>query len=143
SRSGRTDPAARTFARGLEPAGTGPGPGAVGAQATPGSAHAPTEPSASASSGVYEAPLKQPEHAPMMGVHADVAQLVEHHLAKVGVAGSNPVVRPRNYLRKRRSPRRAVPPAPHGDAGVLHKRRARSGDAAPRGGEGDQHPGPP
>ena len=25
--------------------------------------------------------------------HADVAQLVEHHLAKVGVAGSNPVVR--------------------------------------------------
>ena len=24
---------------------------------------------------------------------ADVAQLVEHHLAKVGVAGSNPVVR--------------------------------------------------
>src|SRR6266852_5529848 len=27
------------------------------------------------------------------GVHADVAQLVEHHLAKVRVAGSNPVVR--------------------------------------------------
>ena len=26
-------------------------------------------------------------------VHADVAQLVEHNLAKVGVAGSNPVVR--------------------------------------------------
>ena len=25
--------------------------------------------------------------------HADMAQLVEHHLAKVGVAGSNPVVR--------------------------------------------------
>ena len=25
--------------------------------------------------------------------HADVAQLVEHDLAKVGVAGSNPVVR--------------------------------------------------
>ena len=25
--------------------------------------------------------------------HADVAQLVEHNLAKVGVAGSNPVVR--------------------------------------------------
>ncbi len=24
---------------------------------------------------------------------ADMAQLVEHHLAKVGVAGSNPVVR--------------------------------------------------
>ena len=27
------------------------------------------------------------------GDHADVAQLVEHHLAKVRVAGSNPVVR--------------------------------------------------
>ena len=27
------------------------------------------------------------------GARADVAQLVEHHLAKVGVAGSNPVVR--------------------------------------------------
>ena len=26
-------------------------------------------------------------------LHADVAQLVEHHLAKVRVAGSNPVVR--------------------------------------------------
>ena len=25
--------------------------------------------------------------------HADVAQLVDHHLAKVRVAGSNPVVR--------------------------------------------------
>ena len=34
-------------------------------------------------------------------LHADVAQLVEHHLAKVGVAGSNPVVRSRNDLRKR------------------------------------------
>jgi hypothetical protein len=30
-----------------------------------------------------------------MESHADVAQLVEHHLAKVGVAGSNPVVRSR------------------------------------------------
>ena len=28
-----------------------------------------------------------------MGAHADVAQLVEHHLAKVRVAGSSPVVR--------------------------------------------------
>jgi hypothetical protein len=28
-----------------------------------------------------------------MGLPADVAQLVEHHLAKVRVAGSNPVVR--------------------------------------------------
>ena len=31
--------------------------------------------------------------------HADVAQLVEHDLAKVGVAGSNPVVRSRNSSR--------------------------------------------
>ena len=29
----------------------------------------------------------------MVVAHADVAQLVEHHLAKVRVAGSNPVVR--------------------------------------------------
>ncbi len=29
-------------------------------------------------------------------MHADVAQLVEHHLAKVGVAGSSPVVRSRS-----------------------------------------------
>src|ERR1700691_2585900 len=31
--------------------------------------------------------------ASMSDLHADVAQLVEHHLAKVRVAGSNPVVR--------------------------------------------------
>jgi hypothetical protein len=31
--------------------------------------------------------------APRKPGHADVAQLVEHHLAKVRVAGSNPVVR--------------------------------------------------
>ncbi len=31
--------------------------------------------------------------------HADMAQLVEHHLAKVGVAGSNPVVRSIECLR--------------------------------------------
>jgi hypothetical protein len=30
--------------------------------------------------------------------HADVAQLVEHHLAKVRVAGSNPVVRSETRL---------------------------------------------
>ena len=30
--------------------------------------------------------------------HADVAQLVEHHLAKVRVAGSNPVVRSTKVL---------------------------------------------
>ena len=29
--------------------------------------------------------------------HADVAQLVEHHLAKVRVAGSSPVVRSKKY----------------------------------------------
>ena len=29
----------------------------------------------------------------MHSCNADMAQLVEHHLAKVGVAGSNPVVR--------------------------------------------------
>src|SRR5215210_6258118 len=33
--------------------------------------------------------------------YADVAQLVEHHLAKVGVAGSNPVVRSTHDLRNR------------------------------------------
>src|SRR5688572_14913962 len=31
--------------------------------------------------------------AATLSPHADVAQLVEHNLAKVGVAGSNPVVR--------------------------------------------------
>ncbi len=31
-----------------------------------------------------------------MAVHADVAQLVERNLAKVEVAGSNPVVRSKN-----------------------------------------------
>ena len=32
-------------------------------------------------------------HPALAGMRADVAQLVEHHLAKVRVAGSNPVVR--------------------------------------------------
>ena len=32
-------------------------------------------------------------------LHADMAQLVEHHLAKVGVAGSNPVVRSMTMIR--------------------------------------------
>ncbi len=36
----------------------------------------------------------QPQGAILL-THADVAQLVEHHLAKVRVAGSNPVVRSR------------------------------------------------
>jgi len=36
-----------------------------------------------------------PRGANLFGTNADVAQLVEHHLAKVRVAGSNPVVRSR------------------------------------------------
>jgi hypothetical protein len=32
--------------------------------------------------------------------HADVAQLVEHHLAKVRVAGSSPVVRSKLLVRR-------------------------------------------
>ena len=35
------------------------------------------------------------ERRNMLPRDADMAQLVEHHLAKVGVAGSNPVVRSR------------------------------------------------
>ena len=42
---------------------------------------------------------------------ADMAQLVEHHLAKVGVAGSNPVVRSRKLK------------AGHNMAGLFRKRR--------------------
>src|SRR5438128_2000612 len=38
--------------------------------------------------------------------HADVAQLVEHHLAKVRVAGSNPVVRSSKTAGQRPSARR-------------------------------------
>jgi hypothetical protein len=40
--------------------------------------------------------------------HADVAQLVEHHLAKVRVAGSNPVVRSVARLRVSSNPREAA-----------------------------------
>ena len=40
--------------------------------------------------------------------HADVAQLVEHHLAKVRVAGSNPVVRSVARLRVDNDPREAA-----------------------------------
>ena len=40
--------------------------------------------------------------------HADVAQLVEHHLAKVRVAGSNPVVRSVARLRVDSDPREAA-----------------------------------
>src|SRR5438270_9033551 len=35
----------------------------------------------------------RPSPVAILARHADVAQLVEHNLAKVGVAGSNPVVR--------------------------------------------------
>ncbi len=37
--------------------------------------------------------MRPPREALVCGDNADVAQLVEHNLAKVGVAGSNPVVR--------------------------------------------------
>ena len=36
----------------------------------------------------------------LASIFADMAQLVEHHLAKVGVAGSSPVVRSRNATAK-------------------------------------------
>jgi hypothetical protein len=43
--------------------------------------------------------LGSPEHPLLSSLgHADVAQLVEHNLAKVGVAGSNPVVRSTDLL---------------------------------------------
>jgi hypothetical protein len=38
----------------------------------------------------------EPDRLAKVVAHADVAQLVEHHLAKVRVAGSNPVVRSMN-----------------------------------------------
>ena len=41
-----------------------------------------------------------PEGATLWRTHADVAQLVEHHLAKVRVAGSNPVVRSERSCRR-------------------------------------------
>jgi hypothetical protein len=47
-------------------------------------------------------------------VHADVAQLVEHHLAKVRVAGSNPVVRSKAWVR----PLRQVPVAAEWPSGL-------------------------
>ena len=44
--------------------------------------------------------------------HADVAQLVEHDLAKVGVAGSNPVVRSTNSRNLQKSCRLLSSSAP-------------------------------
>ena len=48
--------------------------------------------------GRFGAPCGRASHvaAGYHDVHADVAQLVEHHLAKVRVAGSSPVVRSRS-----------------------------------------------
>ena len=40
----------------------------------------------------------RPSHQVMTPGHADVAQLVAHHLAKVRVAGSNPVIRSKVQL---------------------------------------------
>ena len=36
-----------------------------------------------------------------LGINAKIAQLVEHDLAKVGVAGSSPVFRSRQFICKR------------------------------------------
>jgi hypothetical protein len=49
-------------------------------------------------------------------LHADVAQLVEHHLAKVRVAGSSPVVRSREGFTFRWGPtsRFELPSSCHG-----------------------------
>jgi hypothetical protein len=41
----------------------------------------------------WKAGFRVPPALGIFASHADVAQLVEHHLAKVRVAGSNPVVR--------------------------------------------------
>ena len=48
-------------------------------------------------------------------LRADVAQLVEHDLAKVGVAGSNPVVRSIDYAKVGRFPKVDRPSSYHGD----------------------------
>ena len=40
----------------------------------------------------------------LASIFADMAQLVEHHLAKVGVAGSSPVVRSRNFTAEANAP---------------------------------------
>ena len=40
----------------------------------------------------------------LASIFADMAQLVEHHLAKVGVAGSSPVVRSRNLTAEANAP---------------------------------------
>ena len=52
------------------------------------------------------------QHGTVFGCHADVAQLVEHHLAKVRVAGSNPVVRSKQTAGQAPFPR--VPDCFHG-----------------------------
>jgi len=50
-------------------------------------------PAAATQEGLKLALSQRPGRAILEGQNADVAQLVEHHLAKVRVAGSNPVVR--------------------------------------------------
>jgi hypothetical protein len=80
---------------------------------------------------------EQPRQAPGNRVHADVAQLVAHHLAKVRVAGSNPVVRseellfaassfssaPRNPARALWGSRAAETPGPPGARGTRERQR--------------------
>jgi hypothetical protein len=56
-------------------------------------------------------PLRE---ALVCGDNADVAQLVEHNLAKVGVAGSNPVVRSILASAGRAQPPEAAPNVPSG-----------------------------
>jgi hypothetical protein len=65
--------------------------------------------------------------------HADVAQLVEHHLAKVRVAGSNPVVRSRGFRRtvlNDRAARRSAVAWPRGEATACKAVYAGSNPAA-------------
>ena len=58
--------------------------------------------------------------------HADVAQLVEHNLAKVGVAGSNPVVRSgKQQVRGPRGPLIRVWAEPSGRRSHFGRRRSR------------------
>jgi hypothetical protein len=65
--------------------------------------------------------------------HADVAQLVEHHLAKVRVAGSNPVVRSTKSQVRGLTQRLPIWPGQGpGDHGPYHGRRGTSGKARPQ-----------
>ena len=58
---------------------------------------APGRPQAAAWGKIPKTPLRvSVTSTNIFPCDADMAQLVEHHLAKVGVAGSNPVVRSTN-----------------------------------------------